>query len=108
MGVDMTRHLHVGPGGINCRCCAPPKGSKARKAAFRAAKRREERAALAAQDDEADWRCSCGKLIEEGEAGPHCRDCRWYAEDYEAMMIAEYEHEFWAEAAAEIDRSYLD
>lgn len=34
------KHLTVGVGGRRCPCCFPAPGSKARKAAFRSAKRR--------------------------------------------------------------------
>jgi hypothetical protein len=88
----MNRYLQVGPGGINCRCCLPPRGSKARRYQFRRAKRRETRAAFAAQDDENGWYCAfgCGRLIEEHENGPYCQQCRWYTESYEALIEDEY------------------
>lgn len=44
-----SKHLHVGPGGLKCVCCMPPPGSKARKAEFRKAKRREHREAIATE-----------------------------------------------------------
>lgn len=93
-----SKHLHIGPGGIKCACCMPPPGSPARKAAFRRAKRRESREAIAteleAMADEQAARCvSCGNWIEEGETGPHCIMCWHYRQDYEAMLQDEYERE---------------
>lgn len=38
-----SRNLSIGPGGIKCKCCFPRKGSKARTAMFRRAKRIDER-----------------------------------------------------------------
>lgn len=38
--------LHVGPGGVDCNCCFPAPGSKARKLEYRRAKREEKREAL--------------------------------------------------------------
>jgi hypothetical protein len=94
-----SKHLHVGRGGFNCVCCFPPPGSRARKAEFRRAKRREAREALAdefeAMAEEEAARCAtCDRWIEEGERGPHCMSCRNYWEDYESMMADEYEREF--------------
>lgn len=39
--VKVIRYLHVGPGGMNCKCCFPARGK--RKLEFRAARRREDR-----------------------------------------------------------------
>lgn len=44
-----TRYLTVGPGGMRCACCFPAPGTKARKAEFRKAKRREARQAFKAE-----------------------------------------------------------
>lgn len=44
--IHPKRFINVGPGGINCACCAPAPGSKARKIMFRTAKRRAKRAAF--------------------------------------------------------------
>lgn len=41
------RFLHVGPGGIDCRCCFPPRGK--RKAEFRKARKRAKREAFRAE-----------------------------------------------------------
>lgn len=95
----MNKHLHVGPGGTSCRCCFPAPGSKARKAEFRKAKRRDERQAIAteleAMADEETARCaSCNRWIEDGEKGPYCWHCRMYWEDYAAFAHDEYEREF--------------
>ncbi len=38
--------LHVGPGGVDCNCCFPAPGSKARKLEYRRAKREEKREAM--------------------------------------------------------------
>lgn len=38
--------LHVGPGGVDCNCCFPAPGSKARKLEYRRAKRVEKREAF--------------------------------------------------------------
>lgn len=94
-----SKHLHVGPGGTTCSCCFPPPGSKARKAEFRSAKRRDEREAISAEfvamADEEQARCAtCDRWIEEGEKGPHCMHCRMYWEDYEAMSAVEASREF--------------
>lgn len=91
----MNRHVHIGPGGARCPCCLAHLAPKLEGWSSAAAKRRETRAALAAVDDESDWYCAfgCGRLIEEHDIGGVCRSCRMYAEDYEAMMLAEYERE---------------
>jgi len=41
-----TRFLCIGPGGRNCTCCFPAPGSKERKLAYKAAKRKEAKEAL--------------------------------------------------------------
>lgn len=41
-----NKHLHVGRGGVNCPCCFPNKGSKARRKAFKRAKVKELKLAL--------------------------------------------------------------
>ncbi len=41
----MNKHLHIGPGGVNCNCCFPAPGSKERRLEFRRAKRSERREA---------------------------------------------------------------
>ena len=41
----MNKHLQVGIGGVNCNCCFPAPGSKARKLRIRKAKRDETKAA---------------------------------------------------------------
>ena len=41
-----TKFAHVGPGGIDCYCCAPARVSKDRKVIMRAAKRREKKEAM--------------------------------------------------------------
>lgn len=43
---NVSKHLCVGPGGVNCPCCFPAPGSKERKAEYRRAKRREKREAM--------------------------------------------------------------
>lgn len=44
----MNKHLVIGPGGPRCSCCFPAPGSKDRALKFRAAKRKEAKAA---------WKC---------------------------------------------------
>jgi len=39
--MNYKKHLHVGPGGIDCSCCFDAPGSDGRKKAFRKAKRTE-------------------------------------------------------------------
>lgn len=46
MTVNNSRYLKIGPGGRQCACCFPRPGSKDRRAQFRSAKRKAERAAL--------------------------------------------------------------
>ena len=46
MSVDNSRYLSIGPGGRRCQCCFPAPGSKDRRAQFRIAKRKAERAAM--------------------------------------------------------------
>lgn len=46
-----SRHLIVGPGGVKCPCCFDAPGSKARKLAFRLAKRKEKRAAFKCEEE---------------------------------------------------------
>lgn len=41
-----TKHLSIGPGGKRCVCCFPAPGSKARKAEFRRAKKKERAEAV--------------------------------------------------------------
>jgi len=45
------KYLRVGPGGMNCNCCAPAPGK--RKQLFRSAKRREEHDAV--MIEAAEW-----------------------------------------------------
>lgn len=44
-----SRNLCIGPGGRNCVCCFPAKG-KARRFAYRAAKRLDKKQAMKAED----------------------------------------------------------
>lgn len=43
---NVRKHLMIGPGGMRCSCCFPPRGSKARKGEYRRAKLRERREAM--------------------------------------------------------------
>ena len=36
----------IGPGGVNCPCCGPPAGSKARKKVMRTATKQDKRQSL--------------------------------------------------------------
>lgn len=42
----MNKHLSIGPGGMNCRCCFPAPGSKDRRSQFRRAKKKADRIAI--------------------------------------------------------------
>ena len=42
----IKKFLSVGPGGMKCACCFYAPSSRGRKAKFRAAKRKEKRAAI--------------------------------------------------------------
>lgn len=44
-----SRNLCIGPGGRKCTCCFPPSG-KARKLAYRSAKRADQRQAFKAEE----------------------------------------------------------
>lgn len=44
--MNYKKHLHVGPGGMDCACCFDAPGSKSRKAEFRKAKKKERRDAI--------------------------------------------------------------
>ena len=48
--VDGLPGLHVGPGGINCCCCFPAPGTKARRLRFRTARRLAKNRDLKEQD----------------------------------------------------------
>lgn len=50
------RHLRIGPGGRKCVCCFPAPGSKDRKLAYRAAKRKDKREAFKAEAVEQAWK----------------------------------------------------
>jgi hypothetical protein len=41
-----SKHLHIGPGGMKCSCCFPGRGTRSRKLAFRAAKRKDTRESI--------------------------------------------------------------
>jgi hypothetical protein len=52
MSVGNSRYLKIGPGGRKCNCCFPAPGSKDRRAQFRSAKRKAERAAMKEWQDD--------------------------------------------------------
>lgn len=74
----MNKHLCIGPGGPNCPCCFPPRGSRSRAKAFRRAKRADAREAFKVEEetmqalleDDLDLDCDSGN------------DDWEYAEDY--------------------------
>lgn len=54
----------------------------------RAAARRAEHAARREAEEAKTWFCeSCGKMIEEGETGRHCRVCAAYWRDVSAGVF---------------------
>ncbi len=52
MTTGNSRYLKIGPGGRNCPCCFPAKGSKDRRSQFRRAKKKSDRLAMREAEDE--------------------------------------------------------
>lgn len=58
-----SKHLKIGPGGVNCNCCFPAPGSKARRLEYRKAKKLDKEEAFKIEQMHATGRTKAGNDI---------------------------------------------